>query len=317
VLDIGGPVQAFDEARQMGADYVIRHCATTPTVESAQGVTYADLEPLPEVKADDVVIVPGYPVMRIGPPRWLSAWLKQAFRVGAQVCSVCTGSFVLGDAGLLDGRRCTTHWKRLEEMQKRFPRAKVMSDRLFVQDGRLITSAGIASGIDMALDLIEQHHGPRMAARVAREMVVYLRRDGHQRQESVYLDHRTHLHPGIHAVQDWFIANPSRPARLTELSSVAHMSPRNLTRVFRQATGISIHEYRTRLRLEQVRTLLNNPELTLEGIAERCGFAGARQLRRVWKAAFGSAPASARRKASSVVGLRSSASRNLKKSKSA
>jgi transcriptional regulator GlxA family with amidase domain len=220
--------------------------------------------------------------------------------VGAQVCSVCTGSFVLAEAGLLDGRRCTTHWKRLQEFQKKFPRAKVMSDRLFVQDGRIITSAGIASGIDMALDLIEQHHGPRMAAAVAREMVVYLRRDGHQRQESIYLDHRTHLHPGIHAVQDWFIANPSRPARLTELSAIAHMSPRNLTRVFRQATGISIHEYRTRLRLEQVRSLLNNPELTLEAIAERCGFAGARQLRRVWKAAFGSAPAAARRKSSNL-----------------
>jgi transcriptional regulator GlxA family with amidase domain len=168
---------------------------------------------------------------------------------------------------------------------------------LFVHDRGITTSAGIASGIDMALDLIEQHHGPRMAAAVAREMVVYLRRDGHQRQESVYLDHRTHLHPGIHAVQDWFVANPSKAARLPELAALAHMSPRNLTRTFRQATGISIHEYRTRLRLEQVRSLLNNPELTLEAIAERCGFAGARQLRRVWKAAFGTAPASARRAA--------------------
>ena len=295
MLDIGGPVQAFDEARQLGADYIIRHCAMTPTVASAQGVNFAGLEPLPEVQQGDVVIVPGYPVRKIGPPRGLGAWLKRAVDVGAQVCSVCTGAFVLAEAGLLEGRRCTTHWKRVDEMQKKYPRAKVMSDRLFVQDGGVTTSAGVASGIDMALDLIEQHHGPRMAARVARELVVYMRRDGHQRQESVYLDHRTHLHPGIHAVQDWFIANPSRVARLAELSAVAHMSPRNLTRVFRQATGISIHEYRTRLRLEQVRSLLNNPELTLEAIADRCGFAGARQLRRVWKAAFGTAPASARK----------------------
>src|SRR5207244_12924732 len=121
---------------------------------------------------------------------------------------------------------------------------------------------------------------------------------GNQRQDSVYLDHRTHLHPGIHAVQDWFVANPSKAARLQELAALAHMSPRNLTRTFRQATGISIHEYRTRLRLEQVRSLLNNPELTLEAVAERCGFAGARQLRRVWKAAFGNSPASTRRKQS-------------------
>src|SRR5262249_17291739 len=149
-------------------------------------------QPLPEVQPDDVVIVPGYPVMKLGPPKGLNAWLKQAHRVGALVGSVCTGSFVLAEAGLLDGQRCTTHWKRVEMMKKRCPRAKVMSERLFVQDGRVITSAGIASGIDMALDIIEQQHGPRMASRVAREMVVYLRRDGHQRQESVYLDHRTH-----------------------------------------------------------------------------------------------------------------------------
>jgi transcriptional regulator GlxA family with amidase domain len=297
VLDITGPLQAFHEARALGADYRLLHCATSSTTPSAQGVDFAGLDPLPEVQAGDVVIIPGYPVLEMTPPRGLSQWLKQALRHGAQVCSVCTGAFVLGEAGLLDRRRCTTHWKRMDELQERFPRARVMSDRLFVQDRGVTTSAGIASGIDMALDLIEQHHGPRLAAAVARELVVYLRRDGHQRQESVYLDHRTHLHPGIHAVQDWFVANPSTPARLPELARLAHMSPRNLTRVFRQATGISIHEYRTRLRLEQVRSLSNNPELTLEAIADRCGFGGARQLRRVWKSAFGTAPASARKAA--------------------
>jgi transcriptional regulator GlxA family with amidase domain len=268
-------------------------------MSSAQGVAFTGLAPLPEVEPGDVVIVPGYPVREMPPPRGLHPWLKQALRRGAQVCSVCTGSFVLGQAGLLDGRRCTTHWKRVDELQKKFPRARVMSDRLFVHDRGVTTSAGIASGIDMALDLIEQHHGPRMAAAVAREMVVYLRRDGHQRQESVYLDHRTHLHPGIHAVQDWFVAHPSTPACLPELARLAHMSPRNLTRAFRQATGISIHEYRTGLRLEQVRSLSNNPELTLEAIAERCGFGGARQLRRAWKSKFGTAPAGARRAARS------------------
>src|SRR4051812_50169609 len=112
-----------------------------------------------------------------------------------------------------------------------------MTDRLFVHDRGVTTSAGVASGLDMALDFIEQHHGPRMAARVARELVVYLRRDGHQRQESVYLDHRTHLHPGIHAVQDWFIANPSRPARLAELSAGGGTSPPQTQRALRPAAG--------------------------------------------------------------------------------
>jgi transcriptional regulator GlxA family with amidase domain len=253
-------------------------------------LTLAELRPLPTLGADDLVVVPGFPVRETRVPPALVGWLRGASRAGARIASVCTGAFALGQAGLLDGRKCTTHWKRLRELQRAFPRARVVADRLFVEDGNVMTSAGIASGIDMALALLEERHGPVLTARVAREMVVYMRRDAAHDQGSVYLDYRTHLSSGVHEVQDHLVAHPEARTSLPALAKIARMSPRSLTRAFRLATGLSILEYRTRLRLERARTLVRDPDLTLEAVAERCGFADARQLRRLWRRAHGSSP---------------------------
>jgi transcriptional regulator GlxA family with amidase domain len=252
------------------------------------------LEPLPAVAADDLVIVPGFTVGEVHLSRTLIHWLKRSYDQGAKISSVCTGVFALAQAGLLKNRRCTTHWKRTAELQKLYPGTEVLANRLFVEDGRIITSAGIAAGIDMALALIESDHGPLVAAKVAREMVVYLRRDAHHQQQSVYLDYRTHLHPGVHSVQDWLTSHPSKKARIEELAKIAHMSPRNLTRAFREATGVSIQNYRTRLRLERAHTLMSNPELKFEAISGECGFSDARQFRRIWRGAYHTAPSRTR-----------------------
>jgi len=147
----------------------------------------------------------------------------------------------------------------------------------------------------MTLDLLEREHGPLLAAKVARDMVVYIRRDGSHTQQSVYLDYRGHLHQGIHALQDWLVANPCADPPLAELARTAAMSVRNLTRQFRQATGIGIHEYRTRIRLERARDLMRDPDLGLDAVAGQCGLGDARRLRRLWRQAFGTAPSSARR----------------------
>ena len=294
ILDLGGPVQAFHEAAMLGARYELSYRAATPSIRTAQGLELTGLEPLPEVGPGDRVIVPGYPVATARVPPKLVAWLRTAHRAGAELCSVCTGAFALGEAGTLDGRSCTTHWRRVAELRARFPRARVVGDRLFVIDDGIITSAGIAAGIDMALALIEQDVGPVIAGEVAREMVVYLRRDGAHHQESVYLDYQTHLSPGIHQVQQHLVTNPATRETLAELAKRAGMSERNLTRVFKRATGISIQEYREQLRLERARDLMRNPTLTLDAVAAACGFADGRQLRRVWSARFGEPPSVAR-----------------------
>ena len=294
ILDLGGPVQAFHEAAMLGAGYELSYRAATSTVRTAQGLELSGLEALPEVGPGDRVVVPGYPVMTTRVPPKVVTWLRTAREAGAQLCSVCTGSFALGEAGVLDGRTCTTHWRRVGELQARFPRARVVGDRLFVADDGVVTSAGIAAGIDMALALIEQDAGPVVAGEVAREMVIYLRRDGAHRQDSIYLDYQTHLSPGIHQVQQHLVTNPASRETLAELARIAAMSERNLTRVFKRATGISIHDYRERLRLERARDLMRNPTMTLDAVASACGFADGRQLRRVWSARFGEPPSAGR-----------------------
>ena len=290
MLDFAGALHALSECNAFaGEPYEILHCGSEESVVTAQGLRVSALAPLPEPRSSDIIFVPGFP-LRFAPPPALPRWLRACDRAGARIFAICTGAFLLGRAGLLDGRRCTTHFRRTDELQQRFPKAEVLVGRLFVRDGRITTSAGVASGIDMTLDFIEQQHGPLVAAQVAREIVVYVRREGSQKQESIYTEHRTHIDPGVHAVQDWLIAHPDTKCGLAELGKIAHMSERNLTRAFARATGVSIGEYRQRLRLEHARALLANPELTIEAVAAQTGFADARQLRRLWKAAYGQAP---------------------------
>ena len=294
MLDLAGPAQAFYEAKVLGVPYEISYCAPTPEVPSAQGLRLSGLEALPQVRPGDLIILPGYPTHTMPVPARLVAWLRDVHRAGVELCSVCTGAFALGEAGALDGKTCTTHWKRVSELKVRYPRAQVVGNRLFVIDDGIVTSAGIAAGIDMALALIERDAGPLVAGEVAREMVVYIRRDGAHDQESVYLDYQTHLSPGIHQVQQHLVANPATRATLEELADIAGMSERNLTRVFKRATGISIHDFREQLRVARARDLMRNPTMTLDAVAAACGFANGRQLRRVWAARHGEPPSAAR-----------------------
>jgi transcriptional regulator GlxA family with amidase domain len=291
VLDLAGPLQTFHDANACGARFRISLAATSRRVATAQLLSVAALPSLPkEVRACDLIIVPGYDVERISPPAPLKRWLRGAVASGAHVCAICTGAFVLGKAGLLDGRSCTTHWKRVVELQRGFPLARVECDRLFVTDGPVTTSAGVASGIDVALWFVERHGGPLLAARVAREMVVYIRRDGHQKQASVYLDYRAHVNSGVHIVQDYLITHVKGQVLIAELAKMARMSPRNLTRSFRRETGLSIAEFRSKVRLEVARNQLKNPNMTVEAVAEQSGFNGSRHFRRAWKEEFGVPP---------------------------
>ena len=294
ILDLAGPLQVLHEANALGANYEIVYAGPSPEIASQQGLLFARLEALREVDPDDLVIVPGSQLFESDTPspqlRRGAEWLRGAYEGGAWVASICVGAFLLGRAGLLDDRTCTTHWSRVAELQARFPVANVVANRLYVVDERILTSAGIASGIDMALALVERAHGPQLAAAVARKMVVYVRRDGASAQQSAYLQHRDHLEPSVHAVQDWLVDHATDAYTSDDLAAVAGLSRRHLTRVFRRATGIGVKEYATKLRLEHAQLFLRDPALTVEAVAERCGFADARQLRRLWKDAYGTSP---------------------------
>jgi len=293
LLDLAGPAQVFWEANGLGGAYDIHYCAGRDSVRSAQGLVLAGLEPLPDVGSGDIVLVPGLDSSTLDDLGHVPVdWLRGAAAAGAVLGSICSGAFVLGQAGVLDGRRCTTHWKVADRLAREVPAAHVVRNRLYVKDGPVITSAGVASGIDMALAMVEEDFGPITAARVAREIVVYLRRSGESEQTSVFLDFRTHLHPGIHRAQDWLARHVEESPTIERLAAEAAMSPRNLTRLFRQATGITIKDYVTRLRLEVAASLLRSPDYTLERVAAECGFKDSRQLRRIWSRRFGVNPSS-------------------------
>jgi len=173
--------------------------------------------------------------------------------------------------------------------------ARLLEAVLYVHDRGVTTSAGIASGIDMALSLVEQHHGPRLAGEVARWMVIYLRRNGSQGQVSAYLEYRTHLHPAVHQVQDWLAEHATEPTSLADLAAVAKMTVRNLSRIFKDATGLTPLQYQQRLRLEVAANLLSESELSIEEVAAKCGFEDGRHFRRLWHRYFGVPPSETRR----------------------
>lgn len=290
LLDLAGPVQVFQEAIFQGQPYRLQYCSYQETVVSSPGLGLGPLLSFAEVPIEpgDFIIVAGLEMDYLRSAAFRAegqaffAWLRTQQAQGARLCSICTGAFVLAEAGLLDGRKCTTHWRRLAELQARYPRVRPQGDTLFVEDGGLYTSAGVTSGIDLALYLLEEAHGPRFATQVARGLVVYSRRGAQHGQHSLYLDYRRHVHAGIHHAQDWLADNLAAGATLEMLADVVGMSSRSLTRTFRQATGITIHEYTTALRRERADTLSRNPALTLEAIAAQCGFANVRQLQRIW-----------------------------------
>lgn len=263
---------------------------------------FAGLEPLPGVAAEDWVLIPGLELHRYASgdvrlPAAVRTWVREAYRKGARLASVCTGAFVLGEAGVLDGRRCTTHWSAVAALGQRYPKAAVLDTVLYVHDGQVTTSAGIAAGIDMALSLVEEDQGPLFTAQLARRLVVYLRRSGAQSQTSVYLQYRTHLHPGVHRAQDFLLQHLTAAVSLAEVAAAARMSVRSLSRAFRESTGLTLTQYRQRLRLEFAATLLHNPELSVEDVALRTGFGDGRHFRRLWRREFGAPPSSLRSRA--------------------
>lgn len=291
ILDLGGPVQVFTEAKFNGYELSLEYYSYSDEVISTCGLNFGKIASYKEAKLGegDFVFMPGMDdkyvrSMSFKTEREFFKWLKECSDKKVFVCSICNGAFALGYAGLLKDTECTTHWRRIEELQAEFPSAKVITDILFKKSNNVYTSAGISAGIDLALAILEELKGALFAHKVARGLVVYHRRSHNHTQQSIYLDYRNHINPNIHLIQDHLIDHLSQENNIEDLAELVSMSPRNLSRVFKEKTGTTILEYLTKLRLEFARTMLNNPEFTIEYIASRCGFKTARQLQRILKA---------------------------------
>jgi len=210
------------------------------------------------------------------------AWLSSGVTRDVQLLCVCAGSVLAARAGLLAGRECTTHHAHLEELRHVEPHARVLDNRIFVEDGPVFTSAGVTAGLDLALHVISQQQGPRVAAEVARDLVVYLRRAGTDPALSPWVMHRNHLHPAVHRVQDAVAREPSASWTSAQLSAVACTSARNLARLFAEHARCSPLDYVQLIRYAFAKQLVTGSRLDLERVAARAGFRSAQHLRRVW-----------------------------------
>ncbi|WP_077033104.1 GlxA family transcriptional regulator [Pelomonas sp. KK5] len=207
-----------------------------------------------------------------------------------KLVALCSGSYFLAAAGLLEGRRATTHWNHAAKLQQRFPGVLVEADAIYLHEGKLWTSAGVTAGIDLALAIVEEDCGRTIALDVARDMVVYLKRPGGQSQFSVHLESQRTSHSAIRAVQDWILTNLSAALSLEVLASRAAMSERNFRRLFQKEVGLAPAEFIERARLDAARRLLEDGELPIKTIADLVGFTSDQALRKLFMRLLGVSP---------------------------
>jgi transcriptional regulator GlxA family with amidase domain len=290
LLDLAGPDQVFHEAKEHGAEIKVEYCSLEKSISTSSHLGIAKLKLFNKVRINkgDYIFIPGaevdFLVAKIFPQeRELTKWLKEAYTKGAFLCSVCTGAFLLARVGLLDERKCTTHWKRTAELKDRFPAVNILEDILFTEDERIYTSAGVTAGIDMALHVVERLKDGNFSFKIARELVVYMRRHGNELQQSVFMTYRNHIHTGVHDVQDFIQENIHKKLTLIKFAELAFMSARNLTRIFKKETGVTINEYVSLVRKEYLQKLIENPDLTRKQMATLCGLKSERQVIRLLK----------------------------------
>lgn len=299
LLDVGGPAEAFRLANAQlaarGQPPAFNLCFVGPeaSTPSSVGLTLAGLQPLPEQLATPswVVLVgrPGSALQVVRHQRpWLAArhWLAQVVAPALaepgsshRLLTVCSGALLAADAGLLAGRQVTTHHELLDELTTLAPAARVLANRVFVEDGVFASSAGVTAGIDLALHLIAQTQGEALASAVAQVMVVFHRRGADDPERSPLLAGRSHLHPAVHAVQTAVLEAPGEDWSLERMAALAHVTPRHLSRLFREHAGITPREHVEQVRLALAQEAKRAGLLTKQAVA-MAGFRSDRQWRR-------------------------------------
>ena len=295
VLDIAGPLQVFASANTWAQQsskpppYRIRVVAEQSPVVSNSGLSILT-EALPRAASalDTLIVAGGWGVHEACENRALVRWLKCRAGSARRVVSVCTGAFLLGASGLLDGRRVVTHWAECESLASRYPKAQVLVDPIFVRDDALWTSAGVTAGIDLALALVEDDLGHAAAMAVARDLVVFLKRPGGQAQFSHALELQGDGE--FEALHLWMSTRLSRDLSVSVLASKSAMSERTFVRRYRSATGVSPARAVERMRIEAAQRCLLDSNLPIKRIAERCGFGSEESMRQSFQRLLTVAP---------------------------
>jgi transcriptional regulator GlxA family with amidase domain len=306
-LDLFGPAEVFYGAcRRLGRPVysVIVAAAGKRAIQLTSGISVAtrDLASLRPRVEDTVLVVGGddRAMETAASSRALVRWLARAGRVARRIGSICDGAFIAARAGLLEGRRVATHWSSCDRLARLYPGMDVDREAIFVRDGRVWTSAGVTTGIDLALAMVEEDHGRRLADRVAAHLVLYARRPGFQSQFSEELVAQASASDPFGAVVTWLRANLRGPLDVTRLAGRAGMSVRSLHRHCLEELGCTPAKLVEKLRVERARTLLSTTRLGTKAVAARCGFGTAPRMARAFERSLGVAPAAYRAMASTA-----------------
>ena len=303
-LDVTGPLEVFATASsvvagQVGAGaggpaYEIRTASVGgQAVRTTSGLTIVPDTALADQETPHTVLVPGGQGSRAPAPE-LIGWLRTHAPEAERIVSVCTGTFVLAEAGLLDGRRVTTHWANCAKLAQRYPGVTVLPEPIFVRDGNVATSAGVTAGIDLALALVEEDIGRGAALAVARHLVVFLRRPGGQAQFSAQLRAQAARRAPLRDVQQWITEHPDADLSVETLAERASLSPRQFARAFAAETGVPPGRHVAATRLEAARRMLEDGDDGIEQVARACGYPSCEAMRRAFVRALGVPPASYR-----------------------
>lgn len=301
-LDVTGPLEVFTGANrwQLSRGDEPAYAVTTAglggyPIRTSSGLLITPDSDLHHAGTPDVLLVPGGDGTH-APDQELITWLRQHGPQARKAVSVCTGAFLLAEAGILSGRRATTHWAYCASLAARFPDIDVAAEPIYVRDGNLATSAGVTAGIDLALALIEEDLGRDAALTIARHLVVFLRRPGNQAQFSAQLATQTAQREPLQQVQQWITEHTDADLSVDALAQRANLSPRQFARSFVAEVGMSPGRYVDRVRLEAARRQLEDTRDGIEETARACGFGTPEAMRRAFLRALGVGPAEYRRR---------------------
>lgn len=293
ILDLTGPYEVFDRVKRfrLAPGYRLRVVATGDLGTSC-GLSLGPVTDYRRLRGpvDTLLVVGGEGVEESQYPPELVRWVRRLAPKLRRIASICTGAFLLADAGLLDGRTAATHWAFCETLAKRFARVRVDATPIYLKDGNVYTSAGVTAGIDLALALLEEDYGSAVALRVARDLVLYLRRSGNQAQFSTLLKLQSVEDRRLAELIDWMTRHVGEQLSVERLARQASMSPRHFARLFPEKTGYTPGKFVEALRVEAARNLLETSHLRVSEVAHSCGFGDSSSLRRIFRSRLGMSP---------------------------
>jgi transcriptional regulator GlxA family with amidase domain len=287
VLDVTGPLEVFSNAD--GYNVTIGTPGPERTLQTNRRFAFTDAAPISEIDGPiDTLVVAGGPGAETGVyDPLLVAWIGEAAERSRRVASICTGAFLIGAAGLIDGKQVVTHWRFCDRLAKEFPRATVRPEPIFLRDGIVYTSAGITAGIDLALALVEEDHGHKVALDIARFLVMFLVRPGGQAQFSNMLSHQAVISKPLRELQVWIVENLREDLAVENLADRLGMSARHFTRVCLRETNMNPGQFVDRLRVEAAQQMIDSSTMGLKEIADACGFRTADTMRRTFSRVIG------------------------------